>query len=486
MNKRLFSAFLAALLLLTSFAGCSEQTVTDEGTKTPEQNVSEDEIVVEEEKDVTANLAEADYNAYEFVMLSHEAKTAWGELSLDADEMTGEVLNDAIFTRNTAIEDRYNITIVDQPSASPVNDVRNSVTAGGDDYDIFLDYVKLVLADAPNGYYYNLLNINSIDLSNPWWNTECVDLLTLYNKLFVGFNCFNTNIMAQLCCTLCNLDLITNFGLESPYDLVRENRWTLDKMYDMAHDISNDLNGDGIMDVNDQYGYITGVGSYNCLMVSCKQPSARISEEGKIEMNFDSDRAYAAVEKIARLINDKNFAVYLNTDSWGYQVFSSGNGLFEESTIGNLKAFRETDMQITSIPEPKFDEQQDNYYTLMSNCSLGITVPTTNSDVERTGVICEALGAYSLTPIREAYYEITLKCKLANDVDTTEMLEIIVNSQTADLGIFYENIFQTTLANFLSNSRQSGDINIASSVAKKQKPFDKQSQKLYEQYEKLN
>ncbi len=54
---------------------------------------------------------------------------------------------------------------------------------------------------------------------------------------------------------LFNKDMLRDFELENPYDLVRSDDWTLEKMMSMASVVMSDLDGDGDYDENDRYGY---------------------------------------------------------------------------------------------------------------------------------------------------------------------------------------------------------------------------------------
>jgi len=45
--------------------------------------------------------------------------------------------------------------------------------------------------------------------------------------------------------------------LEDPYLLVKDGKWTIDKIWDMAKDMPRDVNGDGVMDDADSYRLLT-------------------------------------------------------------------------------------------------------------------------------------------------------------------------------------------------------------------------------------
>lgn len=50
--------------------------------------------------------------------------------------------------------------------------------------------------------------------------------------------------------------LITDFGLEDPYKLVKSGKWTIDKMIEMGTGVAGDLNGDTKYDKNDRFAAI--------------------------------------------------------------------------------------------------------------------------------------------------------------------------------------------------------------------------------------
>ena len=56
---------------------------------------------------------------------------------------------------------------------------------------------------------------------------------------------------------LFNENLIRDYKFESPFDLVESGKWTFDRMYEMMTKVSIDLNGDGVFDEKDQYGYVS-------------------------------------------------------------------------------------------------------------------------------------------------------------------------------------------------------------------------------------
>ena len=53
-----------------------------------------------------------------------------------------------------------------------------------------------------------------------------------------------------------NKAIAEEYALEDFYTLVNDGKWTFDKFGEIIRSVSNDLNGDSVMDENDQYGLV--------------------------------------------------------------------------------------------------------------------------------------------------------------------------------------------------------------------------------------
>ena len=147
MTKQI-ALFLALLMMGSALAACgSAETDTD----VPADTTAQETIAAETEDPLADNLPEADYGGYSFRI------TTWYD-KVGLEESTGEVLNDAIFRRDLAVEERYNIDIVSEfvPNEEYVvctEAIRQSVIAGSSDWDAgFLHMVSASNA-APEGIY---------------------------------------------------------------------------------------------------------------------------------------------------------------------------------------------------------------------------------------------------------------------------------------------------------------------------------------------
>ena len=95
-------------------------------------------------------------------------------------------------------------------------------------------------------------------------------------------------------------------------------------------------------------------------------------------------------------------------------------------------------------------------------------------DLERTGIITEALCAESLYTLTPAYYDITLKTKAARDEESSAMLDIIFANRVFEMGNFWAwgGIFDIPGA-----QSYAGKTDIVSAVEKKVPAAEKAMQK---------
>jgi hypothetical protein len=127
------------------------------------------------------------------------------------------------------------------------------------------------------------------------------------------------------------------------------------------------------------------------------------------------------------------------------------------------------------IPYPKYDEAQPNYVSRVEYY-MAMQVPVTNPDLERAGVMLEALNGESAKTIIPAYYEIALKSKYARDDDSAQMLDLIFNTLVVDIG-------DTTLCDkirdaFMAAMFEKNDRNLASKIESTEKIIEKFIEKI--------
>lgn len=254
--KNILAMLLAAMLLV----GCGAGTETDtkgadnaDGTNTE----TETESVVETEEPF--GVEKADYSGAQVNIL---LAGNWSFDDFIAEELTGEAINDARFNVNKATEDLLNVVIrVDNQSGAASGGtgtgyklIDNMVMAGSSDYDFGSIGCYDVCTLSYNGRLLDLNKVAGIDLNRSWWDPKANEHLSIRGKMF--FSTGDIQILDNDCtyCFLFNKQVVEDFALENPYELVANNQWTFDKFYEMGNSVASDLNGDGKKDLRTATG----------------------------------------------------------------------------------------------------------------------------------------------------------------------------------------------------------------------------------------
>lgn len=93
--------------------------------------------------------------------------------------------------------------------------------------------------------------------------------------------------------------------------------------------------------------------------------------------------------------------------------------------------YRTSDVEFGIVPLPKFDENQDNYYTL--NTSGFMIVPATAASIDMIGMTTELLGCENRKTVMPAFYDLVLQQKVSRDSDSEKMLDLIFTNSVYSL-----------------------------------------------------
>ena len=113
-------------------------------------------------------------------------------------------------------------------------------------------------------------------------------------------------------------------------------------------------------------------------------------------------------------------------------TFKSDRAIAVQTYIGtNL---RDMESDFTYMPFPKYDEQQEDYRTMVNGWGTLFCGIAANTDPEFAGFMTEALTRYSYENVRPVMYDIVLKQKVARDENCTDMIDYVYDSIYFDLG----------------------------------------------------
>lgn len=490
-----FGAVLLSLLILIS---CSDNQ--SGGVNNTKDATNDSDTEATETTLLYPNLEPQDFEGYEFKILTQPRELwadweDWAHRDIYAEEPNGDIINDAVYNRNIKIEDKYNIRISESKVEGFDNMVKNTVMAGDYAYDLICPPTMTLGNFARNGYLYNLLRVPNIDLSMPWYDQSAVRDLAVGDYLYGITGSLILLDDDATTAMIFNKQVLGDYSLENPYDLVNNNVWTFDKFLEMTLNISEDLNGDGELYIlDDKFGAIVQDDALYSFFNGMGERFVGKDSDGYPVISFGSDKTYAVMDKINALMLDKDHVVNLHTYEgkfliyqWQTEMFSQNHALFSWIRMRVVETLRNMETDFGILPLPKYDESQTEYYSLMNpHTSATFAIPISNPEVERTGMILEDLSAESMYTLQPAYYELNLGTKFIRDEESSEMLDIIFSSRIYDIGDIYGfGGFTGTILRYPSTYKEDYASAFAKAEVKMQTDIDKMIEN-YKEIEELN
>ena len=443
---RLSALFLAFLFVLSLAAACGDTGASkiEEETSSPlstEATAAETEPLdpLEARALVSDDVPELDFDGKSF-RIFYQKRYTTDAVPFDGQE-NGEVLNDAVYRRNRSVEERFNTNIVgiEGEENAMVQTLMNAVTAGEDAYDLFMGHSLYSGKAALAGDFRSWYDLNYIDFEKPWFPQHAIKGLTINGRMYMTMSDMCLSFMANTYCMFFNKQLAENYGLDDFYQTVSDGKWTIDTLSETARKLYVDLNGNSAKDAEDQFGFSSDMNNHTTTwLFSCDIPTVEFHDDGTVTSVFNSERGQILVTKLRSLFKE-------NEGSWcleggATEVFENGRILvFSNTLVLAEQRFRELEFDYGILPYPKFDEIQENYYTIPGGSVSCMAVPMTITDPDLVGAMTAALCRESWVSVMPTYYDIVLKVKGTRDETSIEMLDLIMDGRLVNATFLYDN-----------------------------------------------
>ena len=456
MKKILIPGLLILVLFVLYSCGTDGAGSGDPGNNNVPQNqnaqaAADDESGEAATEKITYDVPEMDCGGYEFKVVSRDGYLGmyWITVDMYAEAENGEPINDAVFRRNRILEDKFNINITELRQDDVLTFSQKVIQSGSDDFDVLYPHMQQSGALVQKGQILNLYGIPHLAFEKPWWDKTSNDSLTIGHKLYGAAGNITTMTNDATWTVLFNKDLNRDFGLGEPYQLVREGKWTLDVLHENSKIATKDLNGDGEITAEDQWGTVQQHECAYSLFAASGQKVVEKNSEDLPALSLNNDRSVAVLTKVINFMSDDfaqikaddavNTRKYANVwDEITTKVFTESRALYLVTNFDMVKTLRNMEANFGILPLPKYDESQPQYYnTMQYNNATVMCVPITATNQERTGAVLEAWAAESVETLTRAYYDITLKGKHARDDESTEMLDLIFSTRVIDQGMLF-------------------------------------------------
>lgn len=431
---KLLTLVLALMMLLPLIIACGKDGGQSNGPATSDPGT------VSTDPEAVSKLPAMDWGGETFDIFGRDGGSyvMFTNFEIWRENMPGDVVGDAVFTRNEILKKKYNFEVTQELSTgNTATDVLTLYDAQDDVYDLVIYRPINVQAHASSGYLLDLNTLMYIDFEHPSWNAHTNEQLTIAGKLFYTSSDFLLQDKSRTFCMFYNRELARANGLGYLEDHVKDNTWTLETVNSIVHDFSVEIDGESGHGPEDGFGIATtGSSSFAAF---CYGAGFRLSEnvDGYPSLVAPDTKILDIIDQAGKFAFDNKVwldpGFYKVSDS---TVFSAGNTLLYsvfpsvlESALNEKCTF-----EFGSIPYPKYDADQERYLTQINieNGSL-FAIPYTVADADMVSFFLQAITEESTDTTYTAF--IDTKCKVQDVYDelSAEMLDLTLQNVAYDI-----------------------------------------------------
>jgi len=428
---------LLALVTVGSLTACggaadSETTNTDITGETTAETEPETEPAALEQLEIK-DMGGAGYHIFDM------NASVGLQVNIPGEELTGEVVNDAMINRDSYVEETYNVVLdyTSVPVGEGTNALKKLVQAGDPMYNLAISTI-FDLANMVNGQFlYNMLDLPYMELDQRWYSPLMAESLSLGDAMYVTASDLVPSIYQAPCCMFLNLQLYDDYGIDTDiYQMVIDGNWTLDELITIQKDIDRDLDNDGVWKATEDF---FGVGlqptSETATAFLASANASFCVKDGDTLMLEVSERAVGIMEKLSSFCLDIKWS---NINDVINDCFKVDKALFLQHKLESAGVhLRDMESDYLVLPTPKADAAQDHYISMVSGyCTSFIGIPAT-AEPEVTGYITEVLARYSSDNMRSLAFDMVYKEKTSRDPRTADVLDTLFDNLYIDFGILY-------------------------------------------------
>ena len=377
------------------------------------------------------------------------------KLSVEGEGEETDMVYTSIFERNAKVENWLNVNLDFLPSdatgwSEVSGEITNLILTNDGTVDAVIAGSNTLIQNKLYPLFTDLNNTLYLDLRQPWWNYSAIYETSLDGRIFeflygdimlstitsCGALFYNKELYEELNPTL---------GADHLYSMVKDKTWTLDQFYYLTNKTYVDRDGDQTRSNGDIYAFqILGSGeAIHYFAGGCDIEYYKRAKTGFPQITINSTKSVEFCDLLDKIFYENNGAeIYYPNQPEGRiehpHDFEDGRILFYlEGLVSALTEERRAmEDNYGIIPYPLWNEQQENYTTLIHNSASTICVPYTvvTGGYDRLEyVVCptiEAMAIESYRSVTENFYELALKGSYTRDDIASEMIDIIVENST--------------------------------------------------------
>lgn len=440
-------ACIAALFLLLGMASCKEKPNSPETPATEPEG--EDTSYLYDKNGYLKDKLPNDLNFDRTLNILGNLDQA---SQFYAEDVTEDRINNAIYTRNDTVCTRLGVDIhfdlqngawEKQSSFIRRVEIANSDTP----YDAVVAYNLIPPAMAIRGLCANLLDTDYINIESPWWPADYVEELVMQDQIYSLAESCGVGVLKNMMCIFFNNGLIASKGLDSPYELVENNQWTLDQLMTMVEGTYENLNTSGQTDVDskDLFGLCTSTAPrLDAWFYAADLRLSKTDGNGNLVSLMGGSHIEEHVSRIKRLFMNTN-DVWLVDDEQNV-MFNEKRAVFYATTVNITNTLKDLDIDFGVVPMPKLSSNQEKYRTHLANGYDVWCIPKLATNVQASSALLECMASESYRQINAIYYDNQLKHRYSISSQYAEkmadMYDLIRESIVFDFVYVYSCAFE--------------------------------------------
>lgn len=440
--KKTIPAILA-LLLLCLFSSCGK---TEEEKNAPDKMIASEPLgFFAEAESEDPGIEKTDYEGHKFFFFTERG--GYDVNYVEAEAETPARIAKAIKERNKRMNDLLGVVIRDEDSGSLIAKIRAQVLSGNMLFEAILARGSQLCTLARDGLLYDLNAVDRFDFSKSYWNQNACFQLQMGDKLY--FTDCALNIRSTGNFLYYNKVLAKKYEMPDLSEEVGNGTWTMDRFLEMVGSVSADLNGDGNMNELDRFGIMLRHEDVPALLCGQDIRASRRTTDGKVAITLTDANAGTAYSKIVSLYRDVSHAYCLNCSSldvhkmaskyeYARSLFTHGFTVFCIGSSDVIGEFADMSSEYGILPLPKFDEKQENYYSLYPADELLFALPAVMDDPERVFNVIEEMNYLSNLLVVPEWKEELLTRKNKRDDESEPILDLLLTNTVYDLGFTYD------------------------------------------------
>ncbi len=468
MTKKIIAALLLVVMMIPMVVACGtdDPVVDDPAANGSEAGGEGDVSDSESESDqynINDDLGDIDLGGRTITIA--RVDRSWYADEVKVDGLNGNVINDAVFKRNQALQKDINITLAEKKYGTGATDdqyavarnLRGNMESGTHAYDLIDSPAYCTIMYANEGILTDLKQLEAINFNKLYWAQHFNEAMSMGDSQYMVTGATNLSFYRFTFVTFVNdtfLDENTTGGAPDLFKVVEDGKWTIEYQKTLATQYYLDKGTTG-MDETDIVGLVTcDYLSVDPYWSSCEVPILKKTDDNWFKYEMDKTRLQGVVEQVQALLSPTNRAAFCY-DYTLYQSHETGNGeqievakkfAKGEAAMATLRLVEVEDPttilnmsdKYSILPVPKYTEDQPTYYSFVHDSFSAYAIPATaqKADLETYGQVLEKLASEGNRTVKQAYFETALKGQYSGDnAKSWDMLNMITNNVKIDAGV---------------------------------------------------